>query len=1188
MRKSGCTIILGLLLLGLGVSAAYAQNARGTILGHIKDASGAPVSGATVTLVNVNTNFSSTLLTTDSGDYIFLNLTPDTYVIKVEVKGFKAANAANLIVEVDHTLRQDFSMEIGTLSESVSVNATAQMLQTDNATIGQVMNQQFVENLPLNGRDFTSLIQFNAGVTQPSGGVQTADSGLVLHGLNGGFSEYSVNGARASSNSYLIDGIVDNNFLWGTASASPSIDAIQEFKLQNGLYSAEYGDGSAQINVAIKSGTNQYHGSAYDFVRNSFFQPENKLYAAVNKAYGIHLPLKNKFEQNQFGMTLGGPIRLPKLYDGKDRSFFFVAYEGGRRAQSSTQSVMVPTAPERQGNFSDWPFPIYDPSTTGSVPASPGNPTGRQPYANNTIPSSAFNPIALNFLKYFPSPNITCQLPCANLVGYLTTLLATNNVTARLDQVLTSRDQLSGTLIWSHDNEPQPSILPANGSVSFDRDILGGLEWTHAFGSQTLNVVRFGGNRRFFHEGASTSYGPDLSSEAGLKNAAIPSAFAGIPTLNPYGGYAVLGNANNGFTQVSNVFQFVDNLGFVRGKHNFTTGVDIRRKQLSNLFNYGANGSLTFAGGYTASDPSAARSGQIGPTAGNGFADLLLGDPLYVAGPNPFGYVDAVVRNTDWNFFFQDSYHVSSRVTLNLGLRYEIPEQWHSTDDSGSVFNPNTPGGGQSFASRAFVQSAVPNPVYFQCCAPKTLIPTDYGDLAPRLGLTWRPSSDRLVLRAGYGVFYDTSMEYYNSLAYNDNIYQELSPTIYPQATGFEKVSPVGLNSLWLPVTKIQPGSTLSPPYLFAAGGLYWKNKTPRNQQWTLDAQYAFNPDLMLDVAYVGVHGSRQPAEWYFNGGVAPRVAGDPCNFILDRSLASPACLADPNFQPVQERVPYPNFSSQSVVRGNVGWSNYNALQVRLEKRFSHDGLQFFANYTFSRNRDVISATDEVGGMGSGEIDFQDPHNFAADYGPSTLNIPQRLSLSYLYEVPIGRGHRWSLGKANYIVGGWKVSGDATFASGLPFTLYAFPGGTDQSGIPEADRIRVNITKNPNSGFRQSLLEWFDVSAVSAPISGTYGNLGRNTLRGTSQRVGDISFMKDISITDRGVKLQYRLDIFNFLSSIYASSHIPYLDLSSSAPNCTRAIKGTCYFGSMIPENGFGTLNWWNPRVMQMALKLTW
>ena len=343
---------IAIVLLAICVPALHAQTSAGALVGVIRDSSGSVIPEAKVVVTNLGTNVSSPFVTDGTGNYFVPALIPGHYKVEAEKQGFKTVTVPDVELAVSQTLRVDVTMPVGQLAESVSVQAEAPLIQSDQATLGQVVNNRAVSELPLNGRDFTTLLRLNTGVTEVQGGITTAGT-IRRHGLNDAFRNVSVNGTRPASISYLIDGISTNDGLFQTPALVPPIDLIQEFKLQNGLYSSEFGMGSAQVNVALKSGSNQFHGSAWEFLRNDALQPSNP------KSH-TNPPLK----QNQFGVALGGPALAPHLFNGKDHTFFFASYQGGRRRQGSIGQVQAPTDREKQGDFSDWPTQLYNPLTT--------------------------------------------------------------------------------------------------------------------------------------------------------------------------------------------------------------------------------------------------------------------------------------------------------------------------------------------------------------------------------------------------------------------------------------------------------------------------------------------------------------------------------------------------------------------------------------------------------------------------------------------------------------------------------------------------------------------------------------------------------------------------------------------------------------------------------------------------------
>lgn len=1164
-----------------------AQNAQGTIVGHVADPSGQTIAGARITVRNTATNVVNQFTTNGSGDYVVVNLTPGPYAVSAEAKGFQTAEATGLQLQVEQTLRQDFSMKIGQVSQAVTVSAESQMVNTDNATIGNVIPADLIEALPINGRDFTNLLGIDVGASTMSGGIQA--TGYVLHGLNPAFREVSLDGARPDSISYLIDGVTDNDFFFSAPTNIPGENGIAEFKVQNGLYGAQYGQGSAQVNVAIKSGTNQVHGSAYDFLQNDALQPSNPVTAALNARNGTNFPLKTPFKQNQFGGTLGGPVLLPKLYNGRNKTFWFFGYDGGRQVSAQNggvQSIQVPTQQERSGNFSDWPFPIYNPLSGGSVPATASNPAGRTVFSGNQIPASLIDPIASRLLAYYPLPNVNCAMPCLNYTAEVKNTKVINTETMRVDQNFGSANRLFFTGVLSNDDEPNPSILPATGSTSYKYSHLFGLEWQHSFSGTLFNEARVGYNHQFFHTGVDTAYGPNLASQLGLANSPNLSAFYDIPVVTMNDGYTNIGSNAGGYTQKDDVFQVVDDLTWIHGRHTITTGLDIRRVYLYDTDGFTSMGQLNFTGAYTALNPSTA--GSANPTGGNPFADLVLGDPFSVSAPPPLGSDLYRLRGNNWNFFVEDDVRVTPRFTLNLGLRYEIPTTFHSADDSGYAFNPAN-GGGLIWANRSFTQSVLSNPGvnpdWLQCCANNQLVPVDKHDFAPRIGLAWRPfNSDRFVIRSGYGIFYDTYNRFYDGSTYDEDALYTLGPNPnYPSATGLENTSPLALHSLWLP--PVSSASLFSgPAYTFPLTQVNMPgNHTPYNQQWSLDTQYSLSQTLLVDVGYVGSHAIHEPTQLLFGAGYLPPVAGDSCNFLLDASQATgsnASCLTDPNFVPVDKRQPYPGLSPSLYGNANELSSTYNALQAQLIKRLS-SGLQFHLNYTWSQALDESSGINDI----HGQNDFiMDPHNIKQDYGRAAFDQSQRFVTSYSYEIPIGKGRRWSWSKLNWLIGGWNTSGIFTLASGFPFSVYSIGYyNQDQTGTGFGGRSRANVDGSPLAGFNQTYLQWFNTSVFSIAPQGTYGNSGRGIIRGPYFMDWDTSVSRDFPITERQ-HLQARLEIFNTGSNWHSNPPFPDSTVSDSPTSCTPGPAGNCSFGSLVSLNGVGSLNLWTPRTLQVSL----
>lgn len=1208
-------------LLFIATAVVHAQNSQGTILGHVQDATGAALLGVRITATNLSTNVASHFVTNGTGDYVLVNMIPGRYSLRAETDGFATQLAENLILEVDQTLRQNFTLRVGQITEQMTVTADAQMVQTDNTTLGNVIEQKLIEDIPSMGRDVTNFLELSAGASNLSGGSQVAFAG---HGLNNNFAEVSLNGARPESTSFMVDGVTDNEAFFSGISNIPNQFAVEEVKIQTGLYSAEYGQGSGQVNIAIKPGTNTWHGQAYDFIQNDMFEPRSPLQTEFNQINGTNVPLKTPFKQNQFGGTLGGPVIIPHLYNGRDKTFWFFAYDGGRRitATGVSQAAQIPTAAEKSGDFSDWPFPIYDPTTNGTAPIVPCptgnnynpnvpcNPLGRQVFAGNKIPANRIDAMGQKLVSLYPTANRTCTLLCQNYSIPLRTALTSNNVTMRVDENLGAKDRFYFTGHIRREDQNNPSLMPYTASVGFNHSDLYGLSWERTITGSMVNTARIGFDHQATNSTPITAYKTNLQQQLGFQNYPTISSLFGIPVLTLGNGYQQIGANTFGILANHRGWEFIDNLKFIHGKHSVTVGVDVRRLREHELDNYTGIGGLSFTGAYTASDPAHEGAQAGGPNFGNAVADLLLGQEISLNAPAPLGTDNLTVAGTNWNFFAQDDIRVTPNLTVNLGLRYEIPTNYHTPDNSGWNFDPAN-GGSISWVSQSFVnnvkQTATAQGLtvyqpFLNCCVPNTIVPIDKKDFAPRIGLSWRPfSSDRFVVRAGYGIFYDSYMRYYDLIQnFDSNALQTtFANPNYSAGTGAESHSPEpGLNQLWLPtVSSAQFFSTTQPwnPNAFTSpilNQVNWpSNHNPYNQQWTLDTQYAVRPTMLLDVGYVGSHGLRSPTYLAFNTATPPNVPSDACNYLFDISQATGSnagCATDPNFQPIDKRVPYPNLPPNFYANANVLGSNYNALQVQFRQRYTH-GLTYLVSYTWSRSFDELSGIGNVQGN-NGFV--QDPFHIKNDYGPASFDEPNRLTASGSWELPVGRDKQVNLGPGNWVLGGWKISGIYTLTSGRTFSVYGYAGASpDEMGSPFTSRFRLNQDGDPNSGFTRSPAEWFNTAVFSTPAPGTYGDSRKGSLRGPYFEDLDLAFSKNFAITEHQ-NLQYRLELFNVGSNWHAkndffgSNLIPGNNISSG---------GGCTFGSLAgivntsisgctPDGTTPSARLWYPRTLQMSL----
>lgn len=1162
------------------------QTSAGAIVGVVRDPSGAVIPEAKVAVTNLGTNTSFTFVTDATGNYYVPSLIPGRYRVEAEKSGFKKVTVAEATVAVSQTLRVDLSMPVGEVAETVSVQSEAPLIQSDQATLGQVVNNRSISELPLNGRDFTSLLRLNTGVTEVQGGITTATT-IRRHGLNDAYRNVSVNGARPASISYLIDGVNSNEGLFQTPVVTPPIDVIQEFKLQNGLYSAEFGMGSGQVNVALKSGANQFHGSAWDFLRNDALQPRNPKLAA-----------KTPLKQNQFGFTFGGPVWIPKVYKGQDQTFFFGSYQGGRRRTSSLGQLQVPSDAQRQGDFSDWPTQLFDPLTTVANPG--GTPVvTRTPFSGNRIPATRFAPQSQNALKYLPQANRPCAaFPCTNLMRSITNPVTIDSYSLRLDHNLGASDRLFGQFLFQDEDAPQRSIMPLSGNNVVQHGRLFGLQWNHIFSPRLVNEFRFGFARLWFLQGYETSFGSvNYWKEIGLKNLTDDPAFYALPGFIPGTGYAAIGFTGTApFYNVTNTFHFVDSVTYTTGRHSIKAGVDIRRNRWLRLSGgQGGPGLMWFDGSYTARNPLLPQAAGRTDT-GNGFADMMLG---YInrSGSTPAmfrGYMvsTARLRSTDLMPYFHDDFRVNSQLTLNLGLRWELHTPFKDINKGGSVFDPTYPGGRMLFRDKSYTE-LVNNPIIAACCAKDTLINTDWRAFAPRVGFAWRPlkSSSRVVVRGGYGIFYDILHQYYNTGSIAPPV-PYLSPTLAP-TNGTEISPPLDIRNMFpapysiaqrsfpLPYCKAPSRSVVDPAtgvekevqnYCPGGGGQAPDNGTPYTQQWGLNLQFEPRPNLLVEAGYQGSHSLRQPIQWVFNQADMPATAGNALNSNTYQSQC-PAGTYGTTCSPIQDRVPFKTFSAVSVYNANFLQSVYHAATLKVEQRFNN-GLQVLGSFTYGKAIDQFSEIQNVSGAISSIAQYG--RRFDLERGLANFDQRKRLVMSWLYEIPVGRGRRF-LGECNKflngVVGGWQINGIVMLADGTPLTVGCFCGDRAQVGNTYNVHRMNQLRDAQPDGFERTIYRQFDTTAFVTPTLGTLGTGGRNTVLSTGQRAGDVSMFKNFRMREQ-LTLQFRAEAFNLMAS-------PYYSPRFASNNATAA-----NFGSLVPVGGDkGDI--FTARVFQLALRFT-
>ncbi len=1107
--------------------SGFAQEITGNIHGTISDPSGAMVQAAVVTARQVETGLTRTATTDRGGSYVLVELPVGHYQLEVAAKGFQKYLQEGISLDVNQTATVMVHLKVGSEAQQVEVNANAALIQNTVSSLGQTVMEHEILDLPLDGRNFSQL-----GTLQP--GVVPLTPGLLEAGGPARANQaYAVDGQRPESNNFLIDGADNVSSVDGGFVLKPPIDAIAEFRILTHNANAEFGRNTGSTtNIVTRSGSNSFHGALWEFLRNDAFDSSDYFTQSVQ-------PLK----QNQFGATFGGPLL-------KGKTFFFGYYEGFRNRQGESVPATVPSAAERQGNFAELCSSLnatIDPNT-GMC----SNPQGQLTFFGTPVPFNQttlftpIDPIATNVLPFFPLPN-------SGENGYIgTQTLSENNdqFGARLDHYLSSSDTLNFRYMYSSGPTTDPlsavgANVPGFPVGQYDRAQNFVTQETHIFSPNTIGLVRFSFLRNVFlldehlnHESPSSlgfQYAPTLPSAAG-------------PPFIQIGGYASVGDPITGPRDTyQNTFDLSGSLSWVHGRHDLKFGGGYRRDQINALQGIATNGFFVFAG-----IPS-----QANFLYNDGFANFLSGNPVvFLQGGGDF---NRNIRDRALDLYAQDTYKLSSNVTLNLGLRYELP--FPATEDRNRV-NLFVPG-----AQSTAVPNAPPGLLYpGDPGVSAGLIPAQKTAFAPRFGVAWDPRGDaKTVVSAAYGIFYEP---YYTGEGgpLQDPISAppylktlQLSFPINSFANPFYSPDPFGV-PFPEPMTLLVVNRNLHLPYA---------------QDWNLNIQHSLGEDWSLQVGYVGTTGVRlprfieaNPAVYY--PGVDTTSAGcsapnPPCpisteNNVNQRRLYSGCTLAQPN----------------NCVYGSVGEiasisnSSYNALEASLRKRFSH-GLSFLASYTWSHSIDDVSSFNITGSASqpvAGENDLaQNPFDLAAERGPSMFDARNRFVFSYQWSLPfLEHSQTWY----GYAFGNWQLNGIFTAMSGTPFTVFDSNDVSLQGQAPEISGFssnRPNVVGNPNSGPRTAT-EWFNTNAfqpiMQDPLSPVeqFGDEGRNALLGPRYVNLDFSVFKNIRLRE-SKEIQFRGELFNALNHV--NFRLPVSDIESAN------------FGQIQQDVG--------PRVIQVALK---
>ncbi len=1043
LRKRSVLARLGFLLL-LG-TVMWGQSTTADVLGTVTDATGGVLPGVKITVHNLATGADHTATSDASGNYTVTLLPVGRYSVTVANPGFKTWTIPGVTLAIGDRLRQDIELEVGALGQSVEVTASSPALQADSSSVSNLINTNALQDLPLNGRNFVVLTQLTAGAAEgdPNGlpsGTRPDDRRQT--------SAVTVNAQPTSFNNFLIDGMDDNERSIGTILVKPSIDALQEMKVETNLYSAQYGrTAGGVISFITKSGTNEYHGSLFEFLRNEKLDARN-----------FFAPVKPSYKQNQFGGSLGGPIKKNKL-------FFFGDYEGFRQSQGQTFKTSMPTAAERLGNFAGV-NPIFDPLSTTTI----NGVSTRTRFANDQIPLSRMDPVAVNLINLYPLPN---QPGLANNFVYLPNKTQNNDtMDARGDYRVSDSNTLFARYSLNNTKTLIPPGCPtaANGispvcdqgrsGTASQRAQSAQLNFSHVFGPAMFMELKSGFARYYIYS-LPQNYGKKASQQVGLPGINIDNDSSGLAIM-AISGLTNLGDASFvPLLTLNNMFQETGNISYIRGSHSIKFGADVRRRQTDVFQSATSKGQFNFDANLT-NDPSGATS-----RSGNGAASFLLGYPASTT-RNKF-LVNPGLRNWETDAYVQDDWRATHWLTLNLGFRWdyfgatsEVANRISNVDlAQGKIIVPGQNG-----------VSATAN------------VKPDYRDFAPRIGFA-ATLAKGTVLRGGYGLSFIPNMLASNMAMRNPPFVSLYNVTATPLAAA---------NKLQDGLPAPVPADPLNPTGSLIGVSTY--GKVPYVQQYNLALQREIGHGFVATVAYVGSLGRNQ---YLFNG----------CTSFNLAPAGSPAAI--------NPRRPYYSIFPNA---GNITicgpWYNsvYQALQTTLERRFQ-GGLSILATYTYGHSIDNAS-----GSAGTGATAL--PDNRQSERGNSILDLRRRFTFLGDWAVPFAKS---SKGFAGALAKGWGINAVVVLTTGIPFDITNSSARSNTGGSD-----RPNVIGDPTTGFTQGPAAWFNVAAFAPQPLYTFGNLGRNVLHAPGRRSLDLAIHREF-VPKEGMRLQFRFETFNLTNT---------------------------------------------------------
>ena len=980
------------------------QITSGSVTGYISDPSGNPIPQAQLEAVDKQHSESKRILSDHTGFYRFADLYPGVWSISVESSGFEKTSKSDIQVGIGARIRLDFRPLIAGMKQTVEVTSALNPLETESANLGMILDQKRIQSLPLNRRDFLQLALLTPGVAPP-----VEESELSSRG---GFAMHA-NGGREEFNNFLLDGVDNNDPYVGRYTVQPSVDSVQEFRIETNNYSAEFTrSAGGQVNVITRRGSNQFHGYANEYLRNRVLDATNYFDAGE----------KNKHVRNQFGFGVGGPIV-------REKTFFFANADFLRERQGLSRISTVPTELQREGDLSELGTIIVDPFT-------------RLPFSGNTVPDNRISPVSRKLLNLYPYPTMSGL--SNNYIARPTQKEDQSLANIRVDHKFTPQDEFTVRYNYGYQNvyeaySEDTASLPGFGDYVRDRTQNVLIQYERILSPATINTIRFGFNR-FGRKLTSENSSTDAGQELGVDWLNVNPRSLGYPSMTIAGLSKIGDGTNLPILRAANTFDISDGLAIDRGQHLFKVGAQLRRMQLNSVLDLLARGSLSFSGAIS----------------GSGISDFLLGYPsftLRALADNPMA-----LRTTAIGVYLQDEWALSPRLRLTLGLRYEYNTPPVDPNDRMTTLDPATDQivkVGTNGVSRSGI-----NP--------------DRNNFAPRFGFAWSINPDT-VLRGGYGLFFDSGMLEVNTALYF-NPPQFNMKVFFPTAQGLLTLQdPFPTTGGYVPPPSL---SVLSPDIV-----------APYMQHWNLDIQRSLGRAGNLSMAYAGSRG---------------------VHLIRSRDLNQPAPAAGY----LQARRPLPAYGSILSVE-SAAKSSYHSLQISFNRPMSRD-FSIWTVYTFSKSIDDTSAF-----LGSKtDANFpQNSNNIGAEKSVSSFDVRHRAAIAYVYELP--RENKWTRNT--------ELRGITTLQSGQPFTpILRFDNSNTGNTGQGSGFDRPNLLKNPRLSTRGPD-RWFDASAFAIPAPYTFGNAGRNILRGPGFASFDVSLTRHIPISDRA-RFTIEAQVFNLFN----------------------------------------------------------